>query len=84
MQWQRAQRKRETQPHTNNPLFDDEVALHIRPEQSPLAGDAAAVWQFCDGYRPDLWPYADAAVGPFDDWRALIDLQQHLKAETRG
>jgi hypothetical protein len=50
------------------------------PELSPLAEQAIACWNFCDGWAPERWPMY-AALYPADDWYALVDLMRAIREQ---
>lgn len=58
-------------------------ALGPLPELSHQARTAAHCWHFCEGWNPDRWPIY-AALYPVDDWHAIVELMQALRAEERA
>lgn len=53
------------------------------PALSPLAEQAIACWNFCDGWAPERWPLY-AALYPVEDWYALVDLMRAIREEQRA
>ena len=43
-----------------------------------LAALAAHCWQWCQGWRPDLWP-AYAALHEVQDWHALAEAMEAVR-----
>ena len=48
------------------------------PVLVPQARRAAHCWQFCGGWRPELWP-GYAALHEVDDWHLLMELMKVIR-----